>query len=141
MHPSHIAANGVEQQSVIPPPSTPAALQPTCPWFLQCLLFGLLLPPAFHFYLLFAPAAKKFLSLENSGVVICVYIHNDQSSMKSKHLGKFFTQFHYLKGFFLSCFRACFLSIVFFSQVYSLSFLHTVNNSITCLCKPFRLSA
>lgn len=52
MHPSHIAANGVEQQSVTPllsthHPNSSIAHMPLVP---AVLVFWLLVPPAFYFY-------------------------------------------------------------------------------------------
>lgn len=88
MHPSHIAANGVEQQSVIPPgpptaaPTGSIARMPLVPAVLVVWTTSVLL--RFYFHLL--SVAKKRAGCDLSRR------RNVQSSMEVQHLGKLFTQ-------------------------------------------------
>lgn len=140
MHPSHIAANGVEQQSVIPPPTTQQLYSPHALGSCRACCLGYFC----HLHFTFSSYShqplqstslwkKKKKKNTRAGVVIYFIFCNVQSSMKIQHLGKLFTQLLYLK-LLSSC-------ISFFpppqhtsssSSVYPVRFLHAVNISITC---------
>lgn len=142
MHPSHIAANGVEQQSVIPPPAPPH--RPPQPQQQQlyrphalgfclacCLGYSCHLLPTFTPRS--SPPLWSFTVKEGAavrgGVIYstCWCVH---SSMKMQHLDAFINWLYYLRC--LSSIRTCFFLFsapVFPSACYVLLIFPSINPS------------